>query len=271
MKLRKFEEYLKTFSRDPKSFEKQVSFLGESPIEIFENFTSSSLEKPVVVWSETIGLNESLVKVKSMPSISKIYEKFSGDAFFPRETSSRADVKKLTFPIVGISESDEEEFKTYGKFKKSEKYFDKFREKPIPLTRFDVILHKDTPIHVQERINGLGFDADLRNFKYLTEVEDLSAKLAKAFDLDFYHLSLIESRGALFLENLGRSLKLSPSQSVKLYEAAYASHYESSLPGWFKKSLFETYVKPYYQKRYYDSLLIKPKNSIDFKKYTDLA
>lgn len=272
MKLKKFNEYSNLFSKDPRNFERQVVIVGDPTLDLFENSISAATsEKPVVVWGEPNVINEGSISIKEIPTISKVYDKLSGNKFFPNETSERGLVKKLKFPIVGVSESGEEEFKTYGKFKKSEKYFNKFREKLVPATRFDIISFKKEPIHIQERINGLGFDVDLNRFKYLNETEDLLNNLGSNFDLDFYHISLIESSGKVYLENIGRSLKLSPSQALKLYETAYSDHYEVSLPGWFKKSAFDTHVKPYYQKRYYDSLLIKPKNSIDFKKYVDLA
>lgn len=271
MKLKKFNEYSNLFSKDPRNFERQVVIVGESTFDLFENTISAATsEKPIVVWGEPNVINEGSIRVKEIPTVSKVYESLAGNAFFPNETSDRRLVKKLKFPIIGVSESGEEEFKTYGKFKKSEKYFDKFREKPTPNTRFDIISFKKEPIHIQERINGIGFDVDLNRFKYLGETEDLLKEINSKFNLDFYHVSLIESGGRVYLENIGRSLKLSPSQSLKLYERAYSDHYEVSLPAWFKKSTFDKHVKPYYQKRYYDSLLMKPKNSIDFKKYIDL-
>jgi hypothetical protein len=199
----------------------------------------------------------------------KVYSDFSGEKFLPKSTSDRSSVKGMKFPILGIDDLDSQEFKTYNKFKKSEKNFPVFREKIVPVTRFDVIAHKKRPIHLQEKINSLGFDVDLTRFKYLDEVDSLIEKLGKKYDLDFYHVSLLESGGKLYLESIGRSLNLSPAQSIKMYERAYESFYEAQLPVWFKKKIFESYVKPYYKSRYYDAALIKPKNSIDFKKYLD--
>jgi uncharacterized protein (TIGR02757 family) len=36
----------------------------------------------------------------------------------------------------------------------------------------------------------------------------------------------------------------------------------------FKQQLFEKHIKPYYVSRYLDAALLKPKNAINFKKYT---
>jgi hypothetical protein len=82
-------------------------------------------------------------------------------------------------------------------------------------------------------------------------------------------VALLEANGKLYLDSITRNIQLTPVQSVKLYEAAYQKYYESSLPSWFRKKAFEDHVKPYYIKKYYDSLLFKPTGIIDYKKYLD--
>ena len=272
MKLRKFEGYLDLHSKDPRVFEKKVVFMGTQKCPaIFkeaQEFMLSQEKLPEIRWGEMGQTNENSM-IHTVPPMKKVYSDFSGEKFLPKSTSDRSSVKGMKFPILGIDDLDSQEFKTYNKFKKSEKNFPVFREKIVPVTRFDVIAHKKRPIHLQEKINSLGFDVDLTRFKYLDEVDSLIEKLGKKYDLDFYHVSLLESGGKLYLESIGRSLNLSPAQSIKMYERAYESFYEAQLPVWFKKKIFESYVKPYYKSRYYDAALIKPKNSIDFKKYLD--
>ena len=41
-----------------------------------------------------------------------------------KSTKDRTKVKSLKFPIYGVSKTLNDEFKTYGKFKKSEKFYD---------------------------------------------------------------------------------------------------------------------------------------------------
>lgn len=281
MKLKKFKEYSDFYSKDPKNFEKRVIFAcsEDHGAGIFQHIKDPADQKfinseaPIIVWDnfnyEKPAINESksfIFNQRPLPSSEEVYSRFEGERFIPRSTKNRAEVKGLKFPITAHGESDDE-FKTYGKFRKSEKSFSKFREKVVPRSKFDVIAFKSEPIHVQEKINSLGFDVDLRTFEYADQVENIVSEIAREYSPDFFHLSLLEAGGKLYFNKIGTSLNLSPSQSIKMYERAYENYYVSKLPSWFKKSAFETYVKPYYEKRHLDAALIKPKYAIDFKKY----
>jgi len=281
MKLKKFDEYSKIFSTDSKTFESKVIFACSENygVPVFKlifnnNENISENDTPIILWNNfkitPVNLNERLnlvFNLKTIPSYEEVCTKFKDSKFIPVTVSERSAVKKLKFPIIGVSESDSELFKTYGKFKKSEKTFPKFREKITPRTRFDVISFKNTPIHIQETVNALGFDVNLNTFKYSDQVKSIVETIQSEYPLDFYHISLIEANDTLYLESISTSAKLSPSQNVKMYECAYENYYESCLPNWFKGQLFEKYVAPYYKKRGLDSLLVKPKHSIDFEKY----
>jgi hypothetical protein len=282
VKLKKFKDYSLAYSKDPKNFEKRVGLACPkgSGIDVFEKIKtpfeikSTSAETPIILWNgftfTTDTLNENHLNyfnVSELPSDSNLLNDFKHEGFVPKSVTNRREVKGLKFPITGISDDFKEDFKTYGKFKKSEKNFSKFQEKILPNTRFDVLAFKNSPIHVQERINGLGFDVDMGRFDHMDSINNIVEKLSKKYSPEFYQICLLEANGKLYLESITRSSNLSPSQSAKMYESAYENYYASKLPSWFKNSIFETYVQPYYKARAYDALLIKPKNSIDFKKY----
>lgn len=284
MKLKTFKDYSNSYSKDPKNFEKRIGFACPkgSGIDLFEKIQnpfeikSTSPETPIILWNgftfSTDTLNENRANcfnVSKLPSDLELSNDFKSESFVPRSTEDRREVKGLKFPITGISDNFKEDFKTYGKFKKSERQFSKFQEKILPNTRFDVLAFKKSPIHVQERINGIGFDVDMSRFNYLDSVKEIIEKLCAKYSPEFYQIGLLEAGEKLYLESITCSSNLSPSQSAKMYEAAYENSYVSKLPNWFKNSIFEKYVRPYYKKRAYDALLIKPKNSIDFKKYLD--
>jgi len=284
MSLKNFEDYGKLYSKDPKTFEKRIAFACHENygLDIFEliktpfDFKGTN-ESPIIRWGdfsfESNDINENSLfhyNANPLPKYKDILKKMGEADFLPKSTKDRRLVKKLKFPITASSDNSKEEFKTYGKFKKSEKNFDSFDEKITPLTRFDIIAYKKKPIHVQERINKIGFDVDLRGFKYLDEANSILKNIYEKNPADFYHVEVLESNGKLFLNDITQTFPLTPSQGVRMYETAYSQFYESELPAWFKKKeLFEKIVLPYYKKRYYDSLLIKPKHSIDFKKYGD--
>lgn len=281
MALKKFDDYLISFSKDPSTFEKKIAITSSSEtIPTFEWVRSPfdldrGFSTPTIVWDQfdfkKHPLNESrafFFNASQLPTTDEIFETLGDSDFVPKAVSDRAQVKKMRFPIVGIQGAEQEGFKTYGKFKKSEKRFSKFRESVVPRTRFDVIAFKKEPIHIQERINGIGFDVDPRRFQHLESIQNITSAIHEKYPADFYHVSVLERDDRLFLESASTSFKLTPAQGHAMYVKAYESYYETRLPNWFKQQTFESQVKPFYEKRYFDWLLLKPKHSIDFKKYS---
>lgn len=282
MTLKKFSEYTSLYSKDPRTFEKRVIFASPDKyaVTMFEEVTSADSilsypDRPIVLWNN-LQLTPTLINENrnhvfnqiGVPTFKKIASEFEGSDFLPKSTRSRKEVKGLKFPIMGHNVEELVELKTYGKFKRSEQSFDKFSEKIIPVTRFDVIAFRDKPIHLQERINQVGFDVDEKRFTKLPQIKSTLKSIFEKYSPDFYQATFIDSGPKLYLESVSTSTRLSPAQLTKIYETAYESHYETPLPAWFKKQLFEKYVKPYYSTRYLDAQLLKPKNSMDFKKYS---
>lgn len=281
MKLKKFLEYAKLHSKDPRTFEKRVVFASPDKyaVTMFEevdsadNLTAYS-DRPIVLWGgmqlKPTLINENRNHVfnqKQLPISKQVLQDFDGADFLPKSTSDRAQVHSLKFPITGWNDDQPTDFRTYGKYKKSEQHFDRFSEKITPVTRFDVIFFREEPIHLQERINQIGFDVDEKRFQRMNQIENIAKQVNEKYSPDFYQATLTDDGSKLYLESVTTSAKLTPSQLTKIYEKAYESHYETRLPHWFKQQLFEKHVKPYYVSRYLDAALLKPKNSIDFKKY----
>ena len=282
VKLKKFNDYVILRSSDSNVFERRVAFacLEENETGLFEwikspfEINENSAKIPLILWKgfnlQKTQLNESLVfNKKAVPNFNELSKNLEEMAFMPRTEYDRKQVRSMSFPITAFSnEGVAEDFQTYGKFKKSEKSYEKFREKIVPLTRFDVTAFKNESIHIQEKIRGIGFDVDPMKFEHHQSIGEILEKIHEKTGVDFYQISLLESNGRVYLENVSSSAKLTPSQSVKMYEAAYENHYGTKLPNWFKKEMFEKYIKPYYKKRQYDAMLIKPKSAIDFKRYS---
>ena len=285
MKLKNFDSYSRAYSKDPSNFEYRIalaspvlenlvvfkvvrtaneafSLNGDIPVILWNNFSFSSGE-----------INENfcsqIYNQGNVPSIAKISDDFEEESFIPKRIKDRSLVKKMKFPISGFNNAGKVDFTTYGKFKKSEDKFDFFQEKPTPISRLEVLVSGKSPIHLHKKINGIPFDIDLRSSKKLDEIEEICKKIGEKYSPEFYSMNLLETAKGLVLESLGLDSILTPAQGLKLYETAFENHYQTALPNWMKKKLFDTHVKPYYQKRYYDSLLIKPKGIIDYKKYID--
>jgi hypothetical protein len=283
VELKNFKSYARHYSKDPKTFEKKVAFASgqQDVLEIFDSITNPldanliPTEVPLIVWEDfsfestdlNEGFNSFVFNHSQLPTYSKIEEALGNTQFFPKKITDRQLVKKMKFPIIANVGDTSEEFKTYGKFKKSNIRFESFTEKPVPTSRFEVLAFGKTPLHIEKKINQLPFDVDTSRFKHLDKVEELCQKLDSEFSPQFYKISLVEKGNSLFFESISRSGKLSPVQSVKMYEAAYADHYRAALPAWYRKSLMENHVIPYYKKRHFDALLIKPTGVIDYSKY----
>lgn len=276
--LKDFNEYTKQRSLDPKIWEKMVILASSTTdSELFvsvkneSQLSEYSVDLPIIVWGEfkisQSAINENRFSIFNLSQIDLNTIREQAVDIGPKYVTDRSLVKKMKFPIIAIGSDGEEEFKTIGRFKKSEKNFSKFTSKPVIKTRFNVICNKKEPIHLQEKINGLGFDVDINSFNQYENISKIVEKVGEIIPLDFYQATIAETSDSYYLESLDASSELSPSQSLSLYERAYESHYARKIPSQIKNKLFETYVKEYYQQRYYDSLLVKPRNSINFKKY----
>jgi hypothetical protein len=271
------------YSRDPQRFTQRVAIASPSAegLEMFKVLKNANEafnldeDLPIIPWNNfsfsSDQLNENFHNViynrNELPSQSKLSSEFKGETFVPKSISDRSLVKKMKFPITGINRTGSTDFKTYGKFKKSEDHFDEFREKLIPKSRYEILVSGEEPIHVHKTINKIPFDVDLIKFKYLDEATSICKKINERYSPDFYVISLLEAGDQVYLESVSRDVRLTPAQGIKMYEAAYEKHYDSKIPNWFRQSLFENHVRPYYKKRYYDYLLLKPKGVIEFEKY----
>ncbi len=282
MKLKNFKTYSRFYSKDPKNFEKRIALAStQNELPLFENISSFdnalkiSKDVPLITWNNfnfsTVDLNENFSSTvynqKNLPSIKQIHSDFNEESFIQKKVDDRSLVKKMKFPIIGIGKDFEEEFKTYNKFKKSEKFFNLFREKITPSSRFEILATDDSPIHIQKKINTASFDIEMDRWKHLDQVSKICKKINDKYSPEFYLITLIEAGDQLYLESISRDAPLTPSQGVKLYESAYSKYYQSDLPSWFKKKMFEDHVKPYYSKKYYDFLFFKPSGTVDYSKY----
>ncbi len=280
MVLKKFDEFSNRFSSDPAFWKNKIILASKNnESDLFETVNSDSSSvlqnsaKPVILWDEfkvpTNTVNETFEKFynANSPIDFEIDELFKDSEFIPNFSNNRKDVKHMKFPIKAISKDTSELFKTYGKFKKSESNFSKFKSIPKVDNRFEVLCFKDSPIHIQEKVNGVGFDVSRSSFNKFNSVLHIAEEVSKKVNLDFYQLNLIESDGTFYLDEITKSSKLTPAQLFKMYETAYYHFYETRLPQWFKKSIFENSIVPYYKTKIYDAKLLKPKYSIDFEKF----
>jgi len=283
MKLKNFKSYSEYYSKDPKNFENRVALAStKGNLPFFENYSTFedvlhlSKSTPLVIWGDfnfsnpnklNENFNSTVYNQTRLPSRSEWISKFNEEPFIQKKIEDRSLVKKMKFPIIGVEGESEEEFKTFNRFKKSEKHFNYFKEKLNPNSRFEILVSGDTPLHAQKLINKIPFDINLKRWKYLNQSKNICRKINSKYSPEFYIISVLEEKNNLYLDSINRNTQLSPSQGLVLYESAYEKYYSSSIPFWVKEKMFESQVKPYYIKRYYDSLLLKPVGVIDYSKY----
>ena len=266
MNLRKFDEYELKFSKEPEKFSKRIGISCES-LDIFDNEFGSN---PTIRWGKTDVLEDNLASKSKkiynkvpLPSLKQVYSTFSGSPFIPKVVTDRSLVKKMNFPIVAFNEEIEEDFKTYGKYKKSKTNWSNFREKPVSDLKVRALAFKDRLVHLEEMVGGFTFDIS-PNFK-ADGIKNILSELNSEYCPDFYEVDLENTSNGWKLTGIGTNATISPIKQVKMYETAYHDAYAFKLPNWFKSKLMKDYVKPYYSSKVLESNVVKPKHSIDYK------
>jgi len=278
MKLKNFDNYTRFYSKDPLRFEKRVALasnLDSHPlfekISNLEEMANLDREVPLIMWDNFSfnNANESsspyLYNRTYLQEPAEIIKAMRGESFMPKTVDSRAQVKSLTFPVIGLGTSSPEEYKTYYKFKSSEKTFPIYQEKVIPTGRYEVLVLDENPVHIIKRVKGVDFDADMSRFKWQDQLSTIIAKVKELSESNVYVVNVLEKNNRLFLEKVSQEGKLNTAQSVKLYEKLYESHYSTQLPTWFKKHIKTKYLTPHYTKKYHDSLLLKPTGILNYE------
>lgn len=285
MSFKSFDDYIKQYSNDIKTFSNKVAIATNEKIDFpYFNVIKSDYDLrdnydiPIII-SESFNpasniINEAkntLYNRSSVPKLESVYEDLIGSSFIPKVIKDIKDIKKLKFPIYAESKDKIDEYKTIGKLKASECLYNKFIENPVPKTKFTVLSFKNKPISIIETINKYPLDVDVSSFKYLNEITSIIKNIFEKYNnLDFYNVELVESvNGELFLKDINKKLNLNPHQAKVVYECAYEDHYQSRLPNWAKTEIFNESVIPYYRKKALDSNLITSNNSINYSKIID--
>jgi len=278
-----FDQYTRQYSNDVASFINRVAIATNETIEfpyfdyIKNKFDLKENHKniPIIVsddfTSESTAIYESgefTYNLNEMPSIEEVFDDFKNEKFITNQKYNIKDTKQLKFPITAYSKNSETEFKTIGKLRASEGVYERFREKIVPKTKFNVLSFKGEPISIVEKINKFPLDVDMRRFALMTEVKNIARTLHKKYDLDFYNIEIYESiQGGLYVNGVNRKLDLNPHQALTVYEYAYNDYYSTKIPNWVKNKMIEESVSKYYKQKHYDSMLVKSKHTMNYSKY----
>lgn len=280
MKFRSFNEYLDDKSGNIETYMQKVGIATNNDVfPIFKKITSSddieelSEEIAVILSDDYLYENSSINEHMSVFNnkkldLSDIRKQIGEFRHIPKKVTNIQEVKKLKFPIIASNKFGEYSYKTIGKLKASESIYSSFKESIVPKTRFNILAHKNKAISIVERINKMPLDVDVSKFSMLDQINDIANKIYETYSLDFYNIEVLESsKGTLYINSIDRNIKTNPRESVLLYENAYLEYNKRPLPNWVKNQMIKEYVIPYYEKKKYDSMLIKSKHTIDYSKY----
>jgi hypothetical protein len=279
-----FNEYVNQYSKDFNSYTGKVGIASNesSNFQHFKHLKShfdlneNTSEIPVIMFEgfafESESINESFTyNANNCPDLEAVRSDFSKSDFITNEVTVLSEVKKLRFPVTAYYGDDHKDFKTIGQLKKSEHVYDKFREKIVPKTRFRTLSFKGEPISIVEYVNKLPLDVNLKRFKHLNQVSNISKSLYEKYKLDFYNIEILESiNGVLYVNGVNKKLDLNPHQSFKVYEAAFEDFYSTCIPNWVKRKMIKEDVSKYYQTKLYDTMLIKTENTMDYSKMLNI-
>lgn len=284
MKLKKFDDYVKQYSNDVKTFLNKVAIATNEDVNLsYFNVVRSGFDLsnnvgiPIIVsesfTNKSIAINESngfTYNIHEFPIFNLVCEDFVDVNFIPKSVKDIKEIKKnkLKFPILAEGKEYSDEYKTIEKLRASERLYDRFIEKPIPRTRFSVLSFRNVPISIVETINKYPLDVEIKGFQFINEVKEIVNSIYEKYNnLDFYNLELVESiKGGIYLTDINKKLNLNPHQAKIVYETAYQDYYKSKLPNWARTKIFNESVLPYYEKKDLDCKLIKSKHTIDYSK-----
>lgn len=283
MKFKNFDQYIEQYSTDINSFINKVAIATSESINFpYFDYIKSSFdinEKfsniPIIISSdftfESDTINESSrfkYNLNEAPKIDKVYADFINESFVPKSVTDIKQIKQLKFPITAYNKHKQVDYLTKGKLKSAEEIYERFREKIVPKTKFNVLSFKGKPISIVEKINKFPLDVDLNKFKYINEVSKISSALNEKYNLDFYNIEILESaKGGLYLSDVNKQLTLNPHQAFKVYESSYEDYYQARIPNWVKNKMIEECVGNYYKQKSYDSMLFNSKHTMDYSKY----
>ena len=166
-----------------------------------------------------------------------LLKKFVGESFIPKMVKDRSKAKKLSFPIVASGKKGSTTYNTPYMFNKSENNYVSYQEKIIPKTKYDVLMFKNKPICVYEKINDTFKDRGLKS-KIVESAIKIAKKILESHGMDAYKLKIYESnKGGHYLGGIHKCSDLNERQSNLLYIALYEDHYGYAVPTWFKNKI----------------------------------
>lgn len=249
MNIRSFEDFENYIGGNEESIKGKVKVMSNSNISENSPFSIiSSVEEadgmPILICGDLKikAINESSLdglKVYNSFNIKRgdILNRYVGENFIPKTIKNRNKVKSLSFPIVAKGKRGSNTYSSYYMFKKSENDYNSYQEKPVPRTKYDVLMFKNEPVCMYEKINDKYISKDISR-DLNKQIKGISSKIMESHGLDVYHIKIYESvKGNYYLGGVSRCGDLNEKQSNLLYIKLYEDHYGYDIPVWFKNKI----------------------------------
>jgi glutathione synthase/RimK-type ligase-like ATP-grasp enzyme len=200
---------------------------------------------------------------------SDFYKMFKDCDFIPNAVYKREDTKDLQFPVIakpddGHSGVGIEIFDNYEDLEKSKGEFENYSEAKDLDREFRVLLMKENPVLVHERVS-VGeneikdkdsneqteftyVDQDISKLDFMDKVDEICKTIRKKLKLGLWSIDLmVDKSGDCWVAEINTASGMAADKMARVYIAIYEDFYNEQLPQEFKTHLNEEYIKPIYK------------------------
>ncbi len=200
---------------------------------------------------------------------SDFYKMFKDCDFIPNAVYKREDTKDLQFPVIakpddGHSGVGIEIFDNYEDLEKSKGEFENYSEAKDLDREFRVLLMKENPVLVHERVS-VGeneikdkdsneqteftyVDQDISKLDFMDKVDEICKTIRKKLKLGLWSIDLmVDKSGDCWVAEINTASGMAADKMARVYIAIYEDFYGEQLPQEFKTHLNEEYIKPIYK------------------------
>ena len=200
---------------------------------------------------------------------SDFYKMFKDCDFIPKAVYKREDAKDLQFPVIakpddGHSGVGIEIFDNYEDLEKSKGEFENYSEAKDLDREFRVLLMKENPVLVHERVS-VGeneikdkdsneqteftyVDQDVSKLDFMDRVDGICKTIREKLKLGLWSIDLmVDKSGDCWVAEINAASGMAADKMARVYVMVYEDFYSEQLPQEFKTYLNEEYIKPIYK------------------------
>ena len=230
--------------------------------------------KEALNFLEKYGISEDVMynlpePMKISGNKSDFYKMFKDCDFIPKAVYKGKDAKDLQFPVIakpddGHSGVGIEIFDNYEDLEKSKGEFENYSEAKDLDREFRVLLMKENPVLVHERVS-VGeneikdkdsneqteftyVDQDVSKLDFMDRVDGICKTIREKLKLGLWSIDLmVDKSGDCWVAEINAASGMAADKMARVYVMVYEDFYSEQLPQEFKTHLNEEYIKPIYK------------------------